>query len=993
MKRAKSFVSRRSRCVCAVLGTFTAVCQWLLFGLVLSLAQKAQAAGPRFVTGQGIWVNAGQSEGWATSQLLYYTDPGSLGSGITHMQADAMVAAAAAVWNVPTSSLSLAQGGQLAEHVSSANTYLGSNGIVFPADVQVTNETAMPVAVIYDADGSMTDLLLGSGASDPVACRQNAVTESVDDIQPDGHIHHALLLLNGRCVGSAAAQLTQMQYQLTRAFGRVLGLAWSQVNDNVFTAANAVTADQETYWPLMHPLDVLCGPYSYQCMQHPFTLRADDLSSLSGLYPVTSGNLTAGKQLSGSDAVFSWGRLTFPRGQGMDWVNVTVHRLHEGVMEDWELVSATTGATYQEALPNPVTQMQAANAGTPSEGNEGFYQFQAVPIDGLSNLYFTTEAINPLYTGAYALAPYVRPPATPSGSPQTIVDYSAVGTDFVNLTMTASDAASGDALTDEGTAGAPAALDPSGFQSGFLAAWGQSSWWNATVRAGHTWTLEVTATDEQGEATANKAQPVMGVWRSTDATGTLPTVAGQAVPFNSMVFGMTQLHVGAATADSAMRIVVGDQFGAGRPDFTYKARMLYADVISPTTVGQGGGIITILGRGFQQGNAVKVNGVSAVVQSLSATQITVMVPSRASVGAPLGRAVGVAVEDPVTGGTTSVAGALTYTSGADLLQESSAPGSLQTGDTASTAFAVQVLAADGVTPLAGATVKLSVTTGTAQLGACGAAGSCWVTSDSHGRVQSPVTGVAGGPVTLIATEISGGATVQTLLTDSDPVRSVSLANTTAFVAAEGTGGTWLVRLNAVQDGAAAAAGVPVTWSAGAGVQISALSAATTVDGSAAATVSVGALASGATGTLTACAWKTVCATWTVSSVDSSQWQVGLVSGAGQSVALGGTLVPVRVLVTDAAGDPLQGAPITVWQRVLGWEGLCPKSGTASGAGSSACPAAPVLNSAQATLNGDAGGEVSVMPMQVEGQPQTLQIALSWGATGFLTCTLVTTPTP
>ena len=216
-------------------------------------------------------MNPGQSEGWATSQLLYFTDPGSLASGLTHAQADAMVAAAAAVWNVPTSSLTLAQGGQLAEHVSSANTYLGNNGPVFPADVQVTNEAAIPVAVIYDTDGSVTDLLLGSGASDPVACRQNAVTESVDDIQPDGHIHHALLLLNGRCVGSAAEQLTQMQYQLTRAFGRVLGLAWSQLNDNVFTAATTVTADQETYWPLMHPLDVLCGPYSYQCMQNPFT--------------------------------------------------------------------------------------------------------------------------------------------------------------------------------------------------------------------------------------------------------------------------------------------------------------------------------------------------------------------------------------------------------------------------------------------------------------------------------------------------------------------------------------------------------------------------------------------------------------------------------------------------------------------------------------------------------------------------------------------------
>lgn len=984
---SNSLISPAVRCgrsARAVNGAGSSLLIWCLALLSLWIPQSVWAAGPRFVAGQGLWVNAGQSETWAVSQLQYFTDAGPLGSGVTHAQADAMVAAAAAVWNVPTSSLSLQQGGQLAEHVSSANTYLGTSGVVFPADVQVSNEAAVPVAVIYDTDGSVTDLLLGSGASNPVACRQNGVTESVDDIQMDGHLHHALIVLNGRCVGSAAAQLTQMQYQLTRAFGRVIGLAWSQVNDNVFTAAATVTADQETYWPLMHPLDVLCGPYTYQCMQNPSTLRADDLSSLSGLYPITTGNLMAGKRLSGSNSVYSWARLTFPSGQGMDWVNVTVHRLHAGVLESWELVSATTGANYQEALANPVTQVQATNAGTPSDFNEGYYLFQAVPIDGLSNLIFTTEAINPLYTGAYALAPYVRPPSTPSGSPQTLVDYSANGLAFVNLAMTASDAASIETSASAGTEVAPAAFDPSGFQAGLLSSWGQSSWWNITVRAGRTWSLEVTATDESGVATGNKAQPVVGVWHAGDATGTLPTVAAQTVPFNSMVAGMTQLHLSAAKTDSVMRIVVGDQFGAGRPDFTYKARMLYADVVSPTTIGQGGGVVTILGTGFQQGNIVKVNGVAATVQSLSATQIAVLVPSRAAAGATLGRAVSVAVGDLATGGTTSMAAALTYTSGADLLQEISAPGSLSTGDTASTAFAVKVLAADGVTPLGGATVNLGVTTGTAQLNACGTAASCWVTSDSNGQVQSGVTGIAGGAVILTATEISGGATVQVKLVDTDPVRSVALSDTTAFVAAGGSGGSWVLRLSTIQNGAAEA-GVLVTWSAGIGVSVSAASGTTAADGTAAASVHVGALASGTTGTLTACAWSVVCTTWTVTSVDPSLWQVSLVSGAGQSVILGGSLLPMGILVTDAAGHTLQGAAISVWQRVLGWEGLC--------AGPAACPAAPVLSSVEAVVNADGDGAVSVSPLQIMGQPQTLEVAISWGQTGFLTCTLVTTPAP
>ncbi len=956
----------------------------LAMGLFLLCAAVSRAGGPRFVSGAGISVQPGLGEAWAGTRLLYYTDPGTLGANTTHAQADAVVAAAAAVWNVPSSSMTLAQGGELAEHVSGANAYMGSAGVVFPADVQVTNESAMPVAVIYDTDGSVTDLLLGSGASEPVACRQNGVTESVDDIQTDGYIHHALVILNGRCVGSAPEQSMQMQYQLTRAFGRVLGLAWSQTNDNVFTAATAVTADEEAFWPLMHPLDVLCGPYSYQCMQNPFTLRVDDLNALSSLYPVTPENLTAGKQLSSNDAVYSWGRLTFPTGQGMDWVNVTVHRQHAGVTESWETVSATTGANYEQALANPVTGMQATNSGTASYFNEGFYQFSAVPIDGLSNLFFTTEPINPLYTGAYALAPYVRPPSTPSGSSQTVVDWSAIGTSFVNLTLTADDAASSCSPGNDGTESVPAALDPSGWQTGLLCGWGHSSWWGATVRAGRTWTLEVTATDETGLASANKAQPVIGVWQAGDATGTLPTVAGQAVPFNSMVFGTTQLHMSAMTKDTPVRFVIGDQFGAGRPDFTYQARMLYADVVSPTTVGQGGGVVTILGTGFRQGNTVKVNGVAAVVQSLSANQIVVLMPSRAVAGAALGRSVSVTVTDLSTGGTTSVAGALTYTNGADLLQELSAPAVLKTGVTAGTPFAVRVLAADGITPLPGATVSLSVTAGTGQLAACGAAASCWVTSDSNGQVQSTVLGVAAGAVTLSATEISGGATVQVNLQDDDPVRTVVLSSTTAYVAAGGAGGSWTLQLSATQDGVLAA-GVPVIWSAGAGLTLSFPAGVTAGDGTANILVTAGTLNASATGTVTGCVWGTICSTGTVYSVDPSQWQVSLVSGAGQSVMQGAMLQAIGLTVTDAAGHPLPGASLTVYQRVLAWEGLCPAMG--------ACPAAPVLASSQSTASSDAVGRVWITPLQVPALPQTAEIAISWGTRGFLTCSLVTTPAP
>jgi hypothetical protein len=194
-------------------------------------AAVACAGGPRFETGTNFWNGPGYVIAFYTPTPAYYTDPGDLSSNVTHAQADAMVAAAAATWNVSTSALVLRQGGELAEHVSggsTGNVYFDGSEMVFPADVSASNYQTIPIAVIYDTDGSVIDALLGEGASDPSGCRDTGVVESVDSIGLEGAIHHALLILNGRCVGSTPQQLLQMQYQLERAFGRVVGVSWSQ---------------------------------------------------------------------------------------------------------------------------------------------------------------------------------------------------------------------------------------------------------------------------------------------------------------------------------------------------------------------------------------------------------------------------------------------------------------------------------------------------------------------------------------------------------------------------------------------------------------------------------------------------------------------------------------------------------------------------------------------------------------------------------------------
>ena len=955
----------------------------VLFGMALVCAFEAKAGGPRFVTGSNSSNGGGSVIPFYTSAPAYYTDPGDLSATVSHAQADAMVAAAASTWNVPTSTLVLKQGGELAEDVSSANVYFDGSEMVFPADVSASNYLNIPIAVIYDMDGSVIDTLLGDGASDPSGCRDTGVVESVDSIGLEGTIHHAMLILNGRCVGSTPQQLLQMQYQLERAFGRVIGISWAQVNDNIFTGATPPTAGEIDFWPIMHPIDVLCGPYSYQCMTNPFQLRMDDVNALDLLYPVTPSNIAANETLSAANAVELFGNVTFPTGQGMDWVNVTATRqLFEAEkLEQWQVASSVTGYLFEQNVGNPVTGPEDAleNIGIAFGPREGVFAYARIADSVVENVYMTTEAIDPLYTDEYAIAPYERPPVTPSGSPVTMTDFSAVPGTTVGFSKAVSNAAASCSPGADGTQSAPANSDASGWWNGQLCPVGHSSWWNVQVNAGSTWTLEVTALDETGEPSMYKAQPVIGVWNK--GQGGLPTVASAPVAMNSMAPGVTQLQMPAGSTAGNYTFVVADQYGAGRPDFAYKARVLYAASVSPGTVNLAGGQITISGEGFRPGNQVSVNGAPATVVSVSANQIVAKAPSMATAGASAGAPVDVMVTDVATGGQTDIGNGFLYS---DVLPDEMVvalkPATLETGLTAATPFGVQLLKSDGVTPIANASVQFSVVSGGAGFGACGGASMCTLKTDATGIVSTTVSGGAAGPVVLSASEVSGSAGVQISLTDANPVRVATITNGASYLAA-GASATWTISLSATQDGLAAA-GVPVVWTAGPGVTLSSRTTTTDGTGSGAVTVTATHMSAG-TATVTGCVWSTVCASWTVTAVDSSQWRIAVASGAAQSVSAGSTLAPVTLGVTDTAGHALQGAAVSVYQTADGWEGTCRVPGR--------CPASPVLASAQSSAISDSSGSVPVTPLEVPGLPQVVNIAAVTGTQGFVTVSLPVTP--
>ena len=102
-----------------------------------------------------------------------------------------------------------------------------------PLDIQPT-AAGKPLAIVYDADGAVTDALLGAGAGSFSVCSTNSVFGGVDNFGLDGHFQHALVIINGNCA-TDAAHVADTEYHLTRVLGQVLGLAWSQVNVNVST--------------------------------------------------------------------------------------------------------------------------------------------------------------------------------------------------------------------------------------------------------------------------------------------------------------------------------------------------------------------------------------------------------------------------------------------------------------------------------------------------------------------------------------------------------------------------------------------------------------------------------------------------------------------------------------------------------------------------------------------------------------------------------------
>jgi len=389
---------------------------FVLFCTALA-APRVFAGGPKYIAGSA-WFNpavVGHPVHWPGGVVNYYVDQGPLNSQINNQQATAMVDAAAAVWSVvPTAGVMLTNAGSLNEDVSSINAIAGNQVLTSPSDV-TPSATRYPLAIIYDADGSIIDSLFGAGSSDPTSCQNNGVLPWLDNIQPDATIAHAVILVNGLCATNTNL-IAMMQYELERAFGRILGLDYAQVNP----AALSMNDPNATLgWPVMHPLSGVCGGAGGICIPDPNHLHYDDIAALNRIYPITASNLSAfpGKKITTSSTISIRGTISFRTGAGMQGVNVVARPLDANGNPLYQYtVTTVSGAYFSGNHGNPVSGWNDSS-GTPLAqwGSndpvlQGFFDLGGIPLlPGITaaDYQVTFERINPLYMLAESVGPYV----------------------------------------------------------------------------------------------------------------------------------------------------------------------------------------------------------------------------------------------------------------------------------------------------------------------------------------------------------------------------------------------------------------------------------------------------------------------------------------------------------------------------------------------------------------------------------------------------------
>jgi hypothetical protein len=947
--------------------------------LFVSSAVTAFAGGPLYVAGvSGFNSSAtGQPITWPGGVVNYYTDQGNLSPLLPAASADTFVATAFASWSsVSTAALQINHAGQLSEDVSGANVQ-NAGALILPVDVQPSS--SKPIAIIYDYDGSVIDAFLGSGAGSEDLCDSNSVIVETDNFIADGHFAHALVIINGNCA-EYPEDLPILQYRLARQLGRVLGLDWSQINDNVVTGAPPPTMNDYAGYPMMHPMGALCFP-TYGCMSNPLQTRMDDQAAISRLYPVTAANIGnfSGKTLFFENTARIKGSVRFPAwngnlGQGMQGVNVVARMIDPvtGLPSHKYTASCVSGFLFRGDAGNPITGY-TDNSGEPLDrfgsnntSVEGYFDLAGLQFPaGYSTVQYqlSVESVNSLYIDGLSVGPYKEVSVPMSGTFTPITITVSKGSDISQDLVMKSAPSQPQDQWEPSTFTQLAEIPGGGDWNGSLSGYGDTDFYHLHARANRTFSFKVTALNENGSPTVIKALPAIGIWQSTDSL-TTPSLSKSA--FGSMQTGVTQLVVDVNLEDD-YKLGISDMRGDGRPDFSYEARVLYADTISPARASVHNNTpITITGFGFSPTTTVMVGTSSATVLSQQAGQLVIAAP-------PLSDSIQtIYLQDSATGLSAEMDNVLNYGSinGLLTLLQGSNP-QVPVGTQAPNPVRVRVTESDGVTPIPNAAVTFVAPTGVV-FPACGNS-NCTLFTDATGEADAYMLVTAAGTFTITAS-ISTGASVQAAVIGIVYALDISLPVSQAWVASNSWGP---IALSAVVVGnGQLLPGRTVNFQVLLGTAtLAAASSVTDSTGTASTQININQLSSNVIVSACVAPDNTVCRNFTIHYVPVANLQLDKIAGDNQTITVGQTFSTIRVRVTDSSSTPNPVAAAPVQFLVIAFRAPVDAPTRWNGESGTRNPSQPVvLSSSVSSQTSDATGSVS-LPISLPAQWGPLLVAV------------------